>query len=1005
MTMPKRETFDRGFRTILGWALALFAGWAGAAEPAVKREDLPRVPPTEPDQALSTFRVKPGFRIDLVAAEPLVIDPIALSFDEQGRCYVVEMRDYSERSGEKLGRIRLLEDTDGDGRFDKSTVFAKELAWPTAVICWKGGVFVGATPDIIYLKDGNDDGVAEERRIVFTGFGKGVVKLNVQALFNSFTWSLDNRIHGATAGNGGSVTAVDRPNEPPLELRGRDFSFDPRTFDIRAESGGAQYGLSFDNRGRKFVCSNSSHIQTVMYEERYATRNPFHAMPRALLDIAIDGGAAPVYRISPDEPWRVIRTQWRVDGLVPGPIEGGGKPSGYFTGATGITIYRGDALGLDFVGDAFVGDAGGNLVHRKKVFQDGVGLKAARPGDEEKVEFLACTDNWFRPVQLATGADGGLYVCDMYREVIEHPWSLPESIKQHLDLNSGNDRGRLYRVVPAGFQQPKPPRLGKFTVAELVNALDHPNGWWRDTAARLLYERQDNSAASLLKTFFNRAKSPLGRLHALHALAGLDALNETTLRPALDDTSPIVRAEAVRLSERFLAKASGELWAKLSHAAVDVDPAVRYQMAFTLGEARDPSRVHLLGEILNTATNRTERFWMQAAILSSLAEGAGQLFSELTASGRGSLRGDDQELLLQLVRLIGTRNRPSEISQVLEYAPTARPGINGSSTDAYFDLAIAGVLGEGLRQAGTSLRAAAGAAQLRPVAARARSLAQDAASGTNRLRGIAFLGEVGDAEASALLFSLIEPKQPQAIQLAAVRSLDHSLDPRLGPELSERWASLTPVLRAEGISVLLKRPERVNVLLTALEAGVIRQAELSSAQMGFLRGHRDTSIRRRASSMLGAPPKAVRQQVVDQFQAALNLAGNITPGHELYLQRCATCHRLGSEGHALGPDLATAKSGGKEKLLTNILDPNREVNSTYLSFLIETKDGESVVGIISHESAVAVTLRQANGIETPVFRANILSMQSQGQSLMPEGLEAGLSQQQMADLLEFILAR
>src|SRR5882672_7740926 len=478
-----------------------FARCLLAAEPQVDSAQLPRVPATPPERAVSTFKVKPGFRVELVAAEPLVVSPVAMSFDEDGRLFVVEMRDYSERRPERLGRIRLLEDTDGDGRFDKSTVFAQDLPWPTAVICWDGGVFVGATPDIFYFKDTNGDGVADIREVIFSGFASDYApfatnKLNVQALMNSFNWSLDNRIHGATSFSGGKVQRIDSPfvrdwltrgkvaigvsPAATLDLRGRDFSFDPRTLEMRAESGGGQHGLSFDNRGRKFVCSNSSHVQTLMYEERYAARNPFYSMPRALVDIAVDGGAAEVFRISPDEPWRVIRTQWRVSGLVPGPIEGGGRPSGYFTGATGITIYRGDAFGPEFVGDAFVGDAGGNLVHRKKILPDGAGVKAVRPADEQNVEFLASTDTWFRPVQMANAPDGCLYICDMYREVIEHPWSLPDSIKKHLDLNSGNDRGRIYRVVPDGFEQPKLPSLSNATTEDLVAWLANPNGWYRD---------------------------------------------------------------------------------------------------------------------------------------------------------------------------------------------------------------------------------------------------------------------------------------------------------------------------------------------------------------------------------------------------------------------------------------------------------------------------------------------------------------------------------------------
>ena len=276
-------------------------------------------------------------------------------------------------------------------------------------------------------------------------------------------------------------------------------------------------------------------------------------MPAPRVSIAADGPAAQVYRISPDEPWRVIRTGWRVNGVVAGPVEGGGRPSGYFTAATGITIYRGNAWPPEFLGDAFIGDVAGNLVHRKKIQSRGVELIAERPSDETKVEFLASRDNWFRPVQIANAPDGTLYVADMYREVIEHPWSIVPSIKKHLDFNSGNDRGRIYRIVPEGFKQPKLPQLGKASTVELVATLAHSNGWHRDTAARLLYERQDKAAVPALKKMVEKSNFPPARLHALYALDGLGALTDKILLTALADTDPTVRMHSVKLGERVAA--------------------------------------------------------------------------------------------------------------------------------------------------------------------------------------------------------------------------------------------------------------------------------------------------------------------------------------------------------------------------------------------------------------------------------------------------------------------
>jgi putative membrane-bound dehydrogenase-like protein len=305
-----------------------------AVDPA---KDLPRYPAVEPGAAPGTWKVKPGFKLELAAHEPIVRDPIAITFDENGRMFVCEMIDYSEERDRTphLGRISLLEDKDADGFYETSTVFADDLAWPTGLIWANGGLFVGATPDIWRFEDRDGDGKAEVREKVFTGFGLGLQRLNVQALLNSFQWGQDNRVHvQSSSGNRGKIKSLKRPDLPEAELATRDFWFDPRTYEFGFEAGGAQYGMSFDDYGRKFGCSNSDHLQFWVYDDRYAGRNPYFTLPSARQSIAADGGAAEVFRISPDEPWRIIRTRWRIGGVVKGVVEGGGRVSGYFTGAT-----------------------------------------------------------------------------------------------------------------------------------------------------------------------------------------------------------------------------------------------------------------------------------------------------------------------------------------------------------------------------------------------------------------------------------------------------------------------------------------------------------------------------------------------------------------------------------------------------------------------------------------------------------------------------------------------
>ena len=985
----------------VGWFslfLLAYVSLCSAAEPTVDPKELPRTPPVEPGQALSTFKVRPGFHLELVAAEPLVIDPIAMSFDENGRLFVVEMRDYSERREERLGRIRMLEDTDGDGRFDKSTVYADNLAWPTAVFCYGGGVFVGATPDILYFKDTDGDGKADVREVIFTGFASEYApyetnRLNVQAMLNSLNWGLDNRIHGATSMNGGRVASLKHSQATLLELRGHDFSINPRDMRISAEAGGGQHGLSFDNQGRRFTSQNSDHIRLYMYEERYGGRNPLYAMPTPWASIAADGPAAEVFRISPDEPWRVIRTRWRVAGQVPGPIEGGGRPSGYFTGATGVTIYRGDAFPADTQGDAFIADCGSNLVHRKKLSPKGVELVAKRAADEQTVEFLASKDTWFRPVQFANAPDGTLYIADMYREVIEHPWSIPQSIKKHLDLNSGNDRGRIYRIVPDGFKQPKLPRLGKASARELVATLEHSNGWHRDTAARLLYERQDPAAVPDLKLFCGNSKSPLGRLHSLYVLEGLAALDPGILMRALNDPDERVRQHSVRLSEKFLppkeSRASG-LLEKILSLAADPSPHVRYQVAFTLGETDHPGKVKALAEIVR---RDAESSWERAAVLSSLATGTGELFANLCPDQPFLNNSAGQEFLRQLVFLIGGRNQSNEVSQALAFSLQA--------SDRGLGLSLIGALGDGLRRAGSSLEKAAG--NVNEIFAHATTIALDGrATEEARVQAVQLLGLSNFEEASATLGRILSLSEPPAVQLAAVSTLGRFNRAEVGTELTKRWSVLTPRLRSEALAVLLARPERSMTLLESLDAGTIRPGDLSSTQIKFLRSHRDPKLRERALKVLGTSAATERENIVKGFLPALNLIGVAAQGKTIYLERCASCHRLGNDGHAVGPDLVTVKTGGKEKMLVNIVDPNREVQPAYLTYLVETRDDESLIGIIASETGTSVTLRESFARETVIPRSSIRKIQSMGQSLMPEGLEGALSLQEMANLLEYI---
>ena len=957
--------------------------------------ELPRIAPHEPADALSTFQVLDGFRIEQVAAEPLVASPVAMAFDADNRIYLAEMRDYSEQDKERLGRVRLLEDADGDGRYDKATVFADDLSWPTAVTCYDGGIFVGAAPDIYYLKDTDGDHKADQKQLVFTGFPR----TNVQGLLNSFQWGPDNRIHGSASSSGGRISRPDVPDSQAVSLGGRDFSFNPRTLELRPESGGAQHGMTFDDWGRKFVCSNSDHIQMVMFEDRYLARNPNASAPGSRVSIAADGPQAEVFRTSPIEPWRVVRTRLRVTGDATGPIEGGGRAGGYFTGATGTTIYRGDAWPPQYAGNSFTGDVGSNIVHRKLLEPDGVGLVAKRA--DEGQEFVSSTDNWFRPDQFANAPDGTLHIIDVYREVIEHPLSLPPQIKKYLDLTSGRDRGRIYRVVPDGFKQKPLPRLAGASTADLVAQLENPNGWHRDTASRLLYERQDRTAIGPLELLATSSKLPLARMHAMVALAGLRAIKPDVVLARLSDADPRVREHAVRLAEG-IAGDSPPLRARLVALAADPDRRVRYQLAFSLGEVNDPERAQALAAILKRDPDNK---WIRLAVFSSLATGAGDVFNALAADKSWRSSDSGRDVLYELSRYIGRQNKSQEIATLMLSLESF------SADEISLSSAVVRGLGEGLAKGPGTLQAqlaAIGSANtvkiLSDMLATARTSAGDESRRpAERIDAVRLLALDSFADAGSVLAHLISNRQPQDVQAAALVTLSKFSEPTIAETLLAAWPGMSPRLRAEATEALFSRTDRLQALLDAAEKQTVSLADLDPARLTTLEKHPDAKIRDRAAGLSSKIKLGKRNDVVEAYRSSLTASGDISRGRQVFQKICAACHRLEGVGHEIGPNLASFRNRGAEAILVNVLDPNREVNPQYVNYALITHDGRSLTGLIASETANSVTLKRADDATDTVQRGDIDELRASGLSIMPEGMEKQVDPQAMADLLAYLM--
>jgi putative membrane-bound dehydrogenase-like protein len=982
-------------------ACTLLSDVLSSRQPDFKAQ-LPRVPPKTPQESLALLHVIPGFRLDQVATEPLVASPVDLDFDADGRLYVAEMIGYSERDKEFVGRVAVLEDVDAEGHFHKSSVLVDKLSWNAAVMCYDGGAFVGAAPDLLYCKDTHGTGKADVREVVITGFAQE----NINAFVNSFRWGLDNRIHGVTSTAGGQLRAIrwergaSGRKAEPLRARGRDFSFDPRTGELRLESGGAQHGMTFDPWGRKFVTSNSNHIMMVMYEDRYVARNPYLAPPSPRVDIATDGPAGTVYRTSPLEAWRVLRTQLRVAGAVKGPVEGGGTAGGYFTSACGIMNYTGDAWPAEFRGNSFTCEGANNAIHRDRLESQGVGLLAYRA--DERREFITSDEVWFRGVQLNNAPDGCLYVADMYREILEHPQSIPPMIKKHLDLNSGAELGRIYRVAPVGFRQPRPVRLSKLPTVELVALLAHANGWHRTTASRLLYERQDRAAIAPLERLAAQSPSPLGRMHALYALDGLGALTAAIVAPRLADPHPRVREHAVRLAERVLG-GSAAVRERLCAMAGDDDMRVRYQLAFTLGEMPGLEATAALARV---AARDADDKWIRLAVLSSCLGRAGDLFARLAADRAWRARGDAGVLLEQLAEQAGLQGHAAQTAAVLkaldgldaQEKSLARAVVRGLTRGlARSGSALRGKFSEGKSHRaaevlGEMLNAAAAAAvdQKKSLAVRAEAI---------RVLALAPLGEV-----RAPLAELLSSQQPKEIQLAALESLGRFAEPEVARTIVDAWPGFSPQVRNEAAEIVFSRPSGIAVLLDAVQRKSISTGQIEPARIAFLNSHPDPRIRGRAGTLFAKEKLGRRPDVIAAYRSVLQLQGVVARGKEVFKKNCATCHRLEGVGFDLGLPLTTVGSKGPEYLLVNILDPNLQVLPEYINYVVTTKDGRTFTGMIAAETATSLTLRRAEGQSDTVLRANVDELQSTGLSLMPEGLEKQVSKQEMADLIAYLMS-
>ncbi len=969
----------------------------------------------DPEGALSTFEVEEGFKIELIASEPLIGDPVDMEIDESGRLYVVEMPGYPlDISGS--GTVKLLTDTDGDGKMDKSTTFADNLVLPNSLMRWKKGLIVTDAPHVYYLEDSDGDGRADLRDTLLTGFALS----NPQHNLNTPLLGIDNWIYLAHEGivstetyqrefgdKGGEIHYPDLPSAPrlPENANGRAVRFRPDHGQLEVLSSHTQFGHTFDAWGNHFLVGNANHIYHEVLAQPYLQRNKALLLSDATQSISDHGNAAEVFPTTLNPQHQLL------------------TDVGVITSACGLTAYLGGAFPSPYnENTTFVAEPVSNLIHVDKLKQTGATFTASRIRTHQ--EFMTSSDARFRPVNMYVGPDGALYVVDYYRQIIEHPEWMGKEVIESGDLYNDADKGRIYRISKKDAGPPawtKGLALGDASDEDLVSRLADPNIWWRQNAQRLLIDRKSKSSYNLLNDMVVNPNA-MGRLHALWTLEGLAQLRPEQIEHALRDREAGIRENAIRLAELHLSE-SPALVEALLVLKTDSDTRVRFQLLCTLGflntKSADSARQHILFQDINDK-------WVQTAALSASADPATLLTVVIGKAANAS--GDYSSLLQNLVAMIASRQKPEAIRHLMNHVEAAKRG-NRPEVEA----AIMEGLAKGLQVSKSptllteynqrvivrsffdnespAVRKAAlhvlqsisgrDAVVYEKARREALRIAEDnTEEETRRADAIDLIAIQNPKNYSRTLIKLFVPQEPLPVQLAALRSLSAIPDTAFSHHLLKKWPLLTPQVQDAAIKTFLTNDDRINILVSAIETGRILPSSISWPRRVMLMAQKNEELRDRSRAIF---TENNEQEVNKEYQSALQLKGDIRKGMLVYEKNCAICHQIReSNGIAIGPDLGTIHNWSREAIMAHILAPNLAISSGFDLWSVELLNGENIQGLIASETSGAINLRNVGNADRIINRNDIRSLKPLKMSVMPTGLEKQISKQQMADLLAFL---
>ncbi len=954
-------------------------------EPVPHGQDRPPGPALEPEEALRRMTVPPGFQVELVACEPDLVNPVAMTFDERGRIWVTESLEYPRReAGPGRDRVRILEDTDGDGRADKFTTFADGLNIPSGIAIGAGGVWVANAPDILFMVDEDGDDRADRSEVVVTGFGRD----DTHELPNSLTWGPDGWLYG--------LNGVFNPSR--VEQDGRVYEFTcalfrihprSRRFELFAEGTSNPWGVAFDRLGSAFVSACVIDHLWHLTETGYYHRQ---------------GGPYPPFT-------------WKIESIV------GHKHQK--AAYCGIHYFDSDAYPPAYRERLYMGNIHGNCINCDVLVRNGSTYRG-----EPQLDFLHANDPWFMPVVQKTGPDGCLYILDWYDRY--HCYQDANRDPQGIDRR----RGRLYRV-----RYGNSPRAAKFDLrqasdAQLIEYLHSPNVYFRDTAQRLLWERDNPETRQKLQALVLADHAPFkARMHALWALVGCGRLEVDFHLRLLAHHDAALRAWAVRAAGNA-GEIADAVDVHVVQCAADPSPDVRLQVAIAARKIRGLDAIAVLVEVLRHSEGDPLIPHIVWQNLHPLLERQGEEFLRAARAADPGRCGAVGALLPRVCdRLLARRPFDARLAvaplAILLEAGPAADGLAGeclrllaarvqsgeiadrdrSALEKELEPLLSGVL-QGPADRVLYLDAALLATSLGDAAGleAVRQLFATKGAGIDlrlaALESLIAARDPGVLDAAAAMLTRPEDYPPELRRqgLAALGRLD---DPRVADVVLAAWPTLEPDVQPQAIELLTGRIPWAHRLLAAVGRGEIAPAALNLNQVRKLLATGDDELRRLVAEVWGtvrSERNPERERVIAQMRRFLRHAsGDPHRGAAVFRRLCGQCHKIYGEGQEVGPDITTNGRSSFEQLLSNVFDPSLVIGAAYQARTVLTTDGRVLTGLLVEESDQRIVLKVQGGKLEAIARADVEEYAASQLSLMPEDLERQLAPQELADLFAFLL--